>query len=94
MSFLKRLFGGSDAVAPATSRHDAETYEGHTIQPTPMAEGGQWRLAADLSKTVGGEVKTHRLIRADLLASEDDAAAQSVLKARKMIDEQGDRLYG
>ncbi len=43
---------------------------------------------------VDGESRTHELIRADTMGSLDDATAISVAKARQMIDEQGDRLFG
>ena len=93
MSFLKRIFGG--APSEPTARVVAqETYEGHLIEATPMKEGGQWRLCAQLSKAVGEETKRHELIRADLFQSETDAATAAVAKGRQVIDEQGDRLYG
>lgn len=92
MSFLKRLFGGSSA--PAGPKVAAEeTYEGFHIAATPMPEGGQYRLAANLSKNVDGEERTHRLIRADLFTSEDEAATFAIRKAKQMIDEQGERLF-
>lgn len=92
MSFLKRLFGGSSA--PAVPKVAAEeTYEGFHIAATPMPEGGQYRLAANLSKNVDGEERTHRLIRADLFTSEDEAATFAIRKAKQMIDEQGERLF-
>ncbi len=96
MSFLKKLFGGgsSDAASSAPAVVSTETYEGHLIEAMPMPEGGQYRLRARVSKTVAGEEKVHDLIRADVLASADEAALQAVAKARQVIDEQGDRLYG
>lgn len=95
MSFLKKLFGGTAATEPAPPRVAAEeTYEGFAIAATPMAEGGQYRLAATISKEIGGEMKTHRLIRADLFASAEEAARFSLIKARQVIDEQGERLFG
>ena len=93
MSFLKRLFGGgsSEPAAPSVARE--ETVEGVRVQATPMPEGGQFRLAATLSKEIGGEVKEHRLIRADLFQSRDEAANMAMQKARQVIAEQGDRLF-
>ena len=95
MSFLKKLFGGSGAGKPAAAPKVAETaeYKGHLIEAMPQAEGGQWRLRARLSKTVDGEAKVHDLIRADLLANADEAAAQAMAKARHVIDESGDAIY-
>ena len=93
MSFLKRIFGGGSAAEPARRVAAEDTYEGHRIEATPMKEGAQWRLCAQLSKEVGGEARTHQLIRADLFQSENDAATAAIAKARQVIDEQGDRLY-
>ncbi len=96
MSFLKRIFGGGTAATePSAPRVAAEeTYEGFAIAATPMAEGGQYRLAATITKEIGGETKTHRLIRADLFASEEEAARFALIKARQVVDEQGERLFG
>ncbi len=90
MSFLKKLFGGKpDSPTAAAS----EMHEGFIITPTPIAEGGQFRLCAEIRKEVSGEMKTHRLIRADMFASADQAADASVSKAKQVIREQGERIF-
>ena len=91
MSFLKKLFGGGSGGAGKP--HATETHEGYTIHTTPMPEGGQYRLAAIIEKTVDGELKQHRLIRADMLMSEEDASQAAIRKAKQVIAEQGDRLF-
>jgi hypothetical protein len=95
MSILSRLFGGgkggSGDAGPAAAGED---YQGFRILPDPIRDGGKFRIAATISKEVGGETKTHMLIRADTLDTHEDAAAASIRKARQMIDEQGDRLFG
>ena len=95
MSFLKRLFGGgasSGGVGPTVT--DREEYKGHLIEAMPEKEGGQYRLRAKLSKEIDGETKVHQLIRADLLASPEEATTHALAKGRQVIDEMGDRLYG
>ena len=92
MSFLKRLFGGGGEGAAAEAG-PAEEHKGVTIRPAPEADGGQFRLAAVLTKEIGGETRTHRLIRADLFPSRELAAEAAVAKARRAIDEQGDALF-
>ncbi len=87
MSFLKRLFGGGGGSAPPAA--EAETYLGFTIRPDPEATSGGHRIGATIEK----DGRSHRLIRADTLASRDDAVAASSAKARQVIDEQGDRLF-
>lgn len=90
MSLLSRLFGGG---APKPG-HSPETYKGFTITPDPAREGSRFRIGARIEKEIGGEVKSHTLIRADTLDDEEAAVAASLGKARQVIDEQGDRLFG
>ena len=72
---------------------EAETYEGFTIIPEPAREGSQYRIGARIEKEIGGEKKTHTLIRADTLGDHASAVTASINKARQVIDEQGDRLF-
>ena len=63
------------------------------ITPEPIKEGHTFRIAARIEKEVNGEVKTHRLIRADTLESHGAAVEASVGKAKLLIDQLGDRLF-
>lgn len=90
MSLFSRLFGGSSS-APEVK---AEEYQGFAIYPEPIKEGPRWRVAARIEKEIAGETKTHHLIRADTIEDHTTAMEASVGKARQMIDEQGDRLFG
>jgi hypothetical protein len=90
MSWFSRLFGGkSDQPAPQSGA-GREDYMGFAITPTPIKDGGQFRVAARIEK----DGKAHEMIRADTTASLDQATEISVRKAKQMIDEQGDRLFG
>ena len=91
MSLLSRLFGGG---GPPKPRHAPESYKDFTITPDPAREGSTFRVRAHVTKEVGGETKSHTLIRADTLESEEAAVAASVGKAKQLIDEQGERLFG
>ena len=97
MSFLKKLFsggsGGEGGKPAAARQHEPETYKDTSIVPTPIPEGGQFRLAATITKMIDGKERSHRLIRADLFPSEDAAVQASLQKARLVIDEQGDELF-
>ncbi len=64
------------------------------MTPTPIREGTRYRVSARIVKEVDGETKTHTLIRADTLESLDAAAEASMAKAKMLIDQQGDRLFG
>lgn len=97
MSFLKKLFGGgpADNMSAAEPRVAAEdSHEGFEIAATPIPEGGQYRLAATITKEIGGETKTHKLVRADLFQTEEEATQFAIRKARQLIDEQGERIFG
>lgn len=89
MSLFSRLFGGG-----ASKDIEPESYNGFSIFPEPMKDGATWRIAALIEKEIDGEVKSHQLIRADTLESQEAASEASVRKAKQVIDEQGDRLFG
>lgn len=87
MSILSRMFGkGASRAEPEPS----ESYEGFTITPEPIPEGGQHRIAARIEK----DGRAHHMIRADLVADRKDAVEGAARKARALIDEQGERIFG
>ncbi|MDJ1008494.1 MAG: HlyU family transcriptional regulator [Paracoccaceae bacterium] len=91
MSLFSKLFGGGASSAP---NPEPTVYEGFRITPTPIKEGSRWRISARIEKEIGGETKTHTLIRADDLDSKDTADAASIAKAKAMIDQMGERVFG
>lgn len=92
MSLFKKLFGGG--AGSAAKEPEPEVYQGFRIIATPQKEGSQFRISARIEKEIAGETKTHQLIRADMLGDVESASTASVDKAKKLIDEQGDRLFG
>ena len=92
MSLFSKLFGGggggSAAPEPETIDHN-----GYSITPSPIREGNRYRICAKIVKEVGGETKTHTLIRADTIDDFETAVEASVGKAKMLIDQQGDRLF-
>ena len=95
MSWLSRIFGGGGTSKGGTppAAGAVEVYQGFRITPTPIREGGQFRISARIEKDVAGETKMHDLIRADTMADQTQAANASVAKAKQMIDEQGERIF-
>ena len=92
MSFLKSLFGGGGepkAAAPAPG----EDYKGFTIRATPMQVGGEYQLSGQIEKTIGGELKTYKFVRADRMSSREDAVNFALAKARLIVDEQGEGVF-
>lgn len=90
MSILSRLFGGKPKAEPEVQ---AEIYKDFRIFPAPQAAEGGYRVAARIEKDIAGEVKVHQLLRADTIASLDEATAFSVRKAKQVIDEQGEAIF-
>ncbi len=93
-SFLSRLFGGSKGDAGEGAPGEAENYKGYTIVPSPRLNGRQYNTAGTISREIDGEVKKHQFIRADTHAGREEAIRHSITKAKQIIDEQGDRLFG
>lgn len=87
MSILSKLFG-SKAPPP-----EPVQYEGFAITPEPQRDGSRFRVAARIEKVVGGDAKTHLMIRADTFESAEAAEAESLAKAKVFIDQMGDRLF-
>ena len=92
MPLWSRFFGGKQAKEPASA--PSEEHKGFRITPRPISEGGHYRIAARIEKEVAGVPRVHDLVRADTVASPDEARALSLAKARQVIDEQGERLFG
>ncbi len=90
MKFLRGL-GGNKAEEAA--KHEAVEYKGFSIVPTPRKTQGGWTTEGTISKPAGDDTRSEHFIRADVLMSEDEAVDYSVAKARKIIDEQGERLF-
>ena len=90
MSFLKKLFGGTGGAAKGP---EAEEYNGYRIFAEPTKDTGGFRISARIEKDFGDETKTHVLIRADTISDYEGAVEATVLKAKHVIDQQGDRIF-
>jgi hypothetical protein len=90
MSLLSKLFGSRPKTDPAAAKHPSEDYNGFSITPTPIKDGPRFRLSARIEK----DGRSHTLIRADTIDDEATAIAASIAKAKRMIDEQGERVFG
>ena len=92
MSFWKSLFGGSSGGAEKVS--EPVEYNGFTIRAAPYKSEGQYQTAGIITKEIGGVTTEHKFIRADRHASYDDAVEFSLGKARQIVDQQGERMFG
>lgn len=91
MSLLSRLFGSGTT---SNSTVEPETYKDMQIFAEPMAEGKTYRLAARITQDKDGDTREYQLIRADTFQDKEQAIEASAAKARQMIDEQGEQLFG
>jgi hypothetical protein len=90
MAFWSKWFGSAAPEKPAKTLE----YKGYVIEATPYKEGGQFQLAGVISKSVGGEMKSHRFVRADKFTDKDEAADVAISKGQLIVDQSGDRLFG
>lgn len=89
-----RLVGGGSGAAPAEVAAEMVEYNGYRIRPAPYAAKGGFQTAGVIEKITGGGVKEHRFIRAETHPSRDDAVSFAIAKAKQILDEQGDRVFG
>jgi len=93
MNIVRSLFGskesGTESVAAEATEH-----EGYLIRPAPRRQGSGWLTAGTIAKQFPDGPKEHQFVRADTFADRDAAIAFSVSKARQIIAEQGDRMFG
>ena len=91
MSFWKNLFGGGAPAEAAPA--PGEDYKGYVIRATPMSMGGEYQLSGVIEKTINGELKSYKFVRADRMSSRDDAISFALAKGRLIVDEQGDGVF-
>ncbi len=91
--FLRRFIAPKKKKATSRESERALDYQGYTIRPTPNREGSQWFTEGVITKEFADGVKERRYIRADMHSSKEIADAFAIVKAKQMIDEQGDRLF-
>src|SRR5690606_11569768 len=94
MSFWKSLFGKAPAEGGADAPGEAVEYNGFVIRAAPFKDGDQYQTAGIIEREVAGVKREHRFIRADRHFSRDEAVAFSLAKARQMIDQMGERMFG
>ena len=95
MSFLKRLFGGGSVEETPAAPKEAGRLEhkDFLIIATPYSEGGQYQVCGVISKTITGELKVHRFVRADRCPGLEDPASISLNTCRQIVDVQGDAFF-
>jgi hypothetical protein len=92
LDLLKKIFAGGGAT-PAAQPSDPVDYQGYEIVATPRQVSGGWSTEGLIRKELDGEPREAAFIRADTCMSREDAVQMAFSKARKIIDEQGDRVF-
>jgi hypothetical protein len=92
-SILSMFSGAKPAGAAAGPAVEPQLYGDCAIYAEPQREGGQYRLAGRIEKTVGEDVLVRNFIRADMFSSSDDAIECTVRKAQQIIDQNGASLF-
>ncbi len=90
--FLRNLVSPASSAPRQPAPEASVEYNGYTIVPTPRQEGGVWRVMGVISKEIDGEAKSHTFVRADTHAGKDETVSLTVAKAKRIIDEQGEKL--
>jgi len=92
LSSITSLF--SSNTSQATAEEDASVaYNGFIITPAPIAEGGQFRVAATITKGENDSLQTHQFIRSDLVGSRDECIEITIRKAKMTVDQLSDTLF-
>lgn len=71
---------------------EREIYQGLELLARPVREGGAWRVAGTIRRAGDDDGPRYDFVRADTMADRDEAAQMSLLKARQLVDEQGEGL--
>jgi hypothetical protein len=87
--FLK----GRGRAAAEEAEGEAVEFKDYRIHAKPRRQGSTWLLAGITRKTFPDGVKEHHFIRADTFTNADDAKAFAIEKAKRIIDERGERMF-
>ena len=86
--FLKKHFGSEKESGETDNRQHAVTHEGYTIVPTPKQDKGGWTTEGLIEQEVSGETESRHFIRAETHMDRDQAISHTIMKGRRIIDEE------
>ena len=93
VSLVRNLFGRKEA-GTESAVETATEHEGFLIRPAPRRQSKGWLTAGSIAKQFPDGLKEYSFVRADVFADRDAAVAFSISKAKQIIAEQGDRMFG
>jgi len=85
-----KLTSGSDAAEAEAAPVE---YNGFRIRPSPYRQGGHYQTAGTIEKDGPDGVRQHKFIRADTHPSREVAVEFTIMKAKQIIDLQGERMF-
>jgi hypothetical protein len=88
-----RLAGGTATRSSEPAITTVE-YKGYRILAAPIPEKGQYRTAGTIEKDTPEGVRAHRFVRADVAPSRESAMEFTIAKAKQIIDQLGDSMFG
>lgn len=91
---LARLAGGGSGEPEAAADVPAVEYKGYRLKPAPYRNGNVFQTAGIIEKDFPDGVREHRFVRADTHPSVDDANTFALNKAKQIVDQEGDRIFG
>jgi len=89
-SLFRSLFAARQPLADEGVPLPAEHYKGFEISADPLPDGDQFRVRGWIRR----QGQSHLFIRADLLPTRELCALEVQRKARVLIDQQGEELFG
>jgi hypothetical protein len=90
---LSRL-AGAGRSAPSLPTAPPVEYKGYRIHPAPYRARDHYQTAGTIEKDTPEGTKKHAFVRADTYSNREDAIAFTIAKAKQIIDQQGDRIFG
>lgn len=95
LGFVRRLWGGGEQgeATPGAADGPGVEYKGFRIIPRESPQGGQFLTSGVIVHEGPAGRREHRFVRADTHPSADAAREFTLAKARRLIDEQGERIF-
>jgi hypothetical protein len=97
--FLSKLFGSfsggsGGGEGSGSAREHMQKIGEYTVFATPRREGSQFRLAGRIEHETDTGKLVRTFVRADLFASETDTVETTFRKAKQIIEQHGQTLFG
>ena len=92
--FLRDLFSPRSGASETPRAEASVEYKGYMITAAPEHGPAGWRVAGTISKEISGSRRVHQFDRADASPDREVIVAMTIEKAKRVIDEQGARIFG